>query len=91
MGDAYPRVYYVAERDVDKCGHCGKCAIRCHFGAFYRDGSRVAVEGKTGRILMRKQVLFDPDACRGCGICATTCSEGAITMKLRATEEVEAA
>jgi ferredoxin len=88
LGDAYPRVYYVAERDMDKCHHCGMCAKRCHFDAFYRDGTRTEVVGKTGRVLKRKTVLFNPELCRGCGLCATTCTEQAITMKpLRVTQE----
>ncbi len=92
MKDVWPRVYHVAERDMDKCQHCGKCVKRCHFGAFYRDGSRTEVIGKTGRTLKRQTVLFNPEECRGCGLCATTCSEAAITMMpLRVTQEAQAA
>jgi Pyruvate/2-oxoacid:ferredoxin oxidoreductase delta subunit len=91
LGNAYPRVYYIAERDMDKCLHCGQCATRCHFDAFYHDGSRIEVVGKRGSTLNPRQVLFNPEECRGCGICATTCSEGAITMSLRAAQEMEAA
>lgn len=83
MGDAYPRVHYVAERDMDLCHLCGMCARRCHFDAFYYDGSKIEFKGRT-----RKNVLFDHELCKGCGICATACPEGAITMLPR-REEVE--
>jgi NAD-dependent dihydropyrimidine dehydrogenase PreA subunit len=72
---AYPRVHHVAARDLQKCGQCGVCIKRCQFGAFYRDGSKVEVNGK-----LRKAVRFDADKCWGCGLCATACPEGAIDM-----------
>jgi ferredoxin len=87
LGDAYPRVYYVAERDMDICHMCGTCARRCHFDAFYYEAEKQEFRGR-----MRKIVSFDPELCRGCGICATACPEGAITIHLRTrVEEGEAA
>lgn len=75
MARQWPRAHYVAERDMSKCEQCGLCVRRCHFDAFYHDGTRVTVEGKN-----RKTVLFDPLKCWGCGLCATTCPDEAITM-----------
>ena len=71
----WPRSHYIAERDMAKCGQCGKCVRRCHFDAFYHDGTKTLVDGKH-----RKTVQFDPLKCWGCGLCATTCPEDAITM-----------
>jgi NAD-dependent dihydropyrimidine dehydrogenase PreA subunit len=75
MDRRWPRSHYVAERDMEKCLQCGKCTRRCHFGAFYHDGTRTEINGKR-----RKTVQFDPEKCWGCGLCATACPEGAISM-----------
>jgi NAD-dependent dihydropyrimidine dehydrogenase PreA subunit len=75
MQQRWPRSHYIAERDMAKCGQCGKCVHRCHFDAFYHDGTRTLVDGKR-----RKTVQFDPMKCWGCGLCATTCPEDAIVM-----------
>jgi ferredoxin len=72
----WPRSRYVAVYDPERCNLCGTCVRRCHFAAFYHDGSTVEVDGKT-----RKGVLFDPERCWGCGLCVSTCPEGAITMR----------
>ena len=71
----YPRVYSMADRNFDRCSHCGICTRRCPFGAFFRDGSRIEINGKK-----RKAVAFDPEKCFGCGLCATACPEEAIQM-----------
>ena len=71
----WPRSRYVAVHQRDLCGLCGACVKRCHFDAFYHDGSRVRIGGKA-----RKNVLFDPLKCWGCGLCANTCPSGAIVM-----------
>ncbi len=75
LGKAWPRSHYIAERDLDKCIHCGLCITQCHFGAWHRDGSTIEINGKT-----RKAVQFDTEKCQGCGLCATACPEAAITM-----------
>ena len=75
MQQRWPRSYYIAERDMAKCGQCGLCVRRCHFAAFYHDGTRTLVQGRRF-----KTVQFDPLKCWGCGLCATTCPEGAISM-----------
>jgi ferredoxin len=71
----WPKSRYIAAFDPAPCNHCGACVRRCHFDAFYHDGTTVEVDGKT-----RKTVLFDPDLCWGCGLCANTCPRDAIAM-----------
>lgn len=78
----WPRSHHIAERDMAKCEQCGLCVRRCHFGAFYHDGTKTVVNSK-----QRKSVLFDPMKCWGCGLCATTCPDNAITMKPLGTRE----
>jgi NAD-dependent dihydropyrimidine dehydrogenase PreA subunit len=82
MDRQWPRSHYVAERDMSKCEQCGLCVRRCHFDAFYHDGAKTIVSGKS-----RKTVLFDPMKCWGCGLCATTCPDNAITMTPLGTRE----
>jgi ferredoxin len=65
----------VAAYDRARCNRCGACVRRCHFEAFYHDGSTVVVEGK-----VRQEVDYDADRCWGCGLCANTCPSGAIVM-----------
>jgi NAD-dependent dihydropyrimidine dehydrogenase PreA subunit len=72
----WPKSRYVAEFDSALCTLCGLCVRRCHFGAFYHDGSPVTVKGKN-----RKAVAFDPEKCWGCGLCANACPADAIAMK----------
>jgi ferredoxin len=73
---AWPKSRYIAVHETEGCNLCGACVKRCHFGAFYHDGSTLKVDGKA-----KKNVLFDPDKCWGCGLCANTCPVGAILMK----------
>jgi ferredoxin len=72
----WPRSRHIAVHDQERCNLCGACVKRCHFDAFFHDGSAVEVEGKT-----KKNVLFDPARCWGCGLCAHTCPSGAIVMQ----------
>jgi Pyruvate/2-oxoacid:ferredoxin oxidoreductase delta subunit len=72
----WPRSRYVAVYRREACDLCGTCVRRCHFEAFYHDGSTVEVEGR-----VRREVLFDADRCWGCGLCAHTCPMGAIVME----------
>jgi ferredoxin len=72
----WPRVRYVAARDTESCNLCGACVRRCHFGAFYHDGSSVWVADQE-----KQAVLFDAGRCWGCGLCANACPAAAIEMK----------
>jgi len=73
----WPRSLYVARYDADACTLCGVCVKRCHFGAFYHDGTRVT----DARGREKAAVAFDPALCWGCGLCANTCPAGAVTME----------
>jgi ferredoxin len=72
----YPRAYYSAAIDWDKCTHCGICIQRCPFSAFYHDGTEIRNHGERHR-----QVVYDNDRCWGCGLCVDACPESAIEMK----------
>jgi ferredoxin len=72
----WPKSLYVATYDAERCNLCGACVRRCHFDAFYHDGSIITVEGKA-----KKRVLYDPERCWGCGLCASTCPSEAIRME----------
>jgi ferredoxin len=72
----WPRSRYVARHDAELCNLCGACVKRCHFDAFYHDGTTVEIDGKA-----RKNVVYDPQRCWGCGLCANTCPSQAIVMQ----------
>jgi ferredoxin len=72
----YPRAYYSAVIDWNKCNHCGICVGRCPFGAFYQEGTKIRLHGEVVR-----QVTYDENLCWGCGLCTNICSEMAIDMK----------
>lgn len=72
----WPKSRYIAQYDPEKCSLCGRCTKRCHFAAFYYDGTTIKKGGKE-----KKNVAFNPDLCWGCGLCANTCPSGAIIMK----------
>jgi NAD-dependent dihydropyrimidine dehydrogenase PreA subunit len=71
----WPKSHYVATYNPDLCNLCGACVKRCHFEAFYHDGSMLELDGKN-----KKSVGFDDEKCWGCGLCANTCPENAIVM-----------
>jgi NAD-dependent dihydropyrimidine dehydrogenase PreA subunit len=73
---AWPRSRFIAVYDEGSCNLCGSCVRRCHFDAFYHDGSTLTVGGKS-----KQQVRYDPERCWGCGLCANTCPSGAIIME----------
>jgi formate hydrogenlyase subunit 6/NADH:ubiquinone oxidoreductase subunit I len=72
----WPKSRYIVVYDRERCTLCGTCVQRCHFGAFYHDGSTVEVDGRA-----RKNVQFEPAECWGCGLCANTCPAEAIVMQ----------
>ncbi|MGB9594417.1 MAG: 4Fe-4S binding protein [Anaerolineae bacterium] len=72
----WPRSRYVAVYDRDACSFCGLCVKRCHFGAFYHDGTEVTRKG-----IALRNVQFDPAKCWGCGLCANSCPTEAIAMR----------
>ncbi len=72
----WPKSHYLAEYNAELCNQCGACVKRCHFEAFYHDGSIIEVDGK-----FKNGVAFDPEKCWGCGLCANTCPQGAIEMR----------
>lgn len=72
----WPKSRHIAVHDREGCNLCGACVKRCHFDAFYHDGTTLEVGGKA-----KRNVLFDPDRCWGCGLCANTCLSDAILMK----------
>ena len=72
----WPKSRYIAKYDPEKCRLCGRCVQRCHFGAFYHDGTSQERRGKE-----KKNVAFNSDLCWGCGLCANTCPDKAIAME----------
>jgi ferredoxin len=72
----WPEIRYVAVHGREICNLCGACVRRCHFEAFYHDGSTVSIDGR-----VKENVQFDPAQCWGCGLCANTCPTGAIVME----------
>lgn len=79
---AWPRSRWVAAYDREACSLCGACVRRCHFDAFYQDGTVRLQDGQE-----RANVRFDADRCWGCGLCANTCPPGAIAMVRVGVEE----
>jgi formate hydrogenlyase subunit 6/NADH:ubiquinone oxidoreductase subunit I len=73
---AWPKSRYVAAYDRERCNLCGACVRRCHFEAFYHDGSTVEIDGKE-----KNEVRYEPERCWGCGLCANTCPSSAIVME----------
>ena len=71
----WPKSHYIVRFDQNRCNHCGVCVKRCHFDAFYHDGSLIKVNGKR-----KKAVTVDFEKCWGCGLCANTCPQDAIQM-----------
>ena len=71
----WPKSHYIAQYHTDRCNQCGACVKRCHFEAFYHNGSVVKVGGKN-----KKGIIFDPEKCWGCGLCANSCPQDAIKM-----------
>lgn len=72
----WPRSRYVALHVAERCNLCGACVKRCHFDAFYHDGTVIEIGGK-----LKKNVQYEPERCWGCGLCANTCPSEAIVME----------
>ncbi|KGK83289.1 4Fe-4S ferredoxin [Desulfosporosinus sp. HMP52] len=71
----FPISQFMVQRDETKCSHCGACAKRCNFGAFYSGEAKTVVKGKS-----RRKVELNLNKCWGCGICKETCPTKAIAM-----------
>jgi len=65
----------VSDFNYDLCTSCGNCA-RCPYLAIVLDNARMP--------------QTDPARCIGCSICAQKCFVGAISMRIRLPEELEA-
>ena len=76
----WPRSRYLARYDAAACNLCGACVKRCHFGAFFHDGSRAVPAAPAGG-REKLAVAYEPALCWGCGLCANTCPAGAITLE----------
>jgi Pyruvate/2-oxoacid:ferredoxin oxidoreductase delta subunit len=72
----WPRSRHVAVHDAEHCNLCGACVKRCHFDAFFHDGTVVEIDGKA-----KENVVYDSERCWGCGLCANTCPSLAIVME----------
>ena len=72
----WPKSQYSAIHNREQCTFCGACVTRCHFEAFYHNGSTIETGGH-----VKQDVLFDPEKCWGCGLCANTCPSEAIVME----------
>jgi Pyruvate/2-oxoacid:ferredoxin oxidoreductase delta subunit len=72
----WPRSRYVAIHDAERCNLCAACVKRCHFDAFFHDGTVVEIDGKA-----EKNIVYDSERCWGCGLCANTCPSQAIVME----------
>jgi ferredoxin len=72
----WPKSRYIAVHHRERCNLCGACVGRCHFEAFFHDGTQVAIDGKR-----QDNVRLDASLCWGCGLCANSCPESALEMK----------
>ncbi len=72
----WPQRRYVAAYDPAACSVCGLCVQRCHFEAFFHDGTTAEVKGKSKLV-----VHYDSGRCWGCGLCANACPAAAIVME----------
>ncbi len=66
-GGVWPVRRHVALIDTGLCKTCGRCALRCPFGAITPDDDGTPA--------------MDASLCRGCGLCATGCTAAAIEMR----------
>lgn len=73
--EAFLKSHYVAVVDHDRCVGCGKCVLKCQFGAL--------------RVSKAKEKAYvNPINCFGCGVCRGACENGAIKLVKR--EAIEA-
>lgn len=69
--NVYRKAEYVAEVDGDNCISCGKCVVRCPYGAI--------------SLGIDDRAIIDPTICFGCGQCRGVCEENAIKLVDRNT------
>ncbi|MGD0485009.1 MAG: 4Fe-4S binding protein, partial [Gemmatimonadales bacterium] len=72
---ALPATKKISAVDAQLCVSCGNCS-RCSYLAIAMDE--------------KMQPTMDPSRCVGCGICAQQCMSGALFMRERTTEELDA-
>lgn len=62
----WPKSFYLAEIDMEKCIGCRQCEKRCPVSAI---------------TITEKKAVVDEKECAGCGVCRVPCPKEAITMK----------